>query len=370
MTQTTTKKSLSDLTQDELGAWLQELGQPKFRAAQVQEWLWRHLATSLEDMTNLSKDLRRVLAEHAEVGVLNVVDEQVSVDGTAKWAFQDAKGLKFEAVLIPDDERRTACISSQVGCAMGCTFCRTGQMGLVRNLSAGEIAQQVAHVRRYLAVTDQPPLSNIVFMGMGEPMQNLGSVLSACRILTNPKGMGMAPRRITISTSGLVERIAELGDQAPQIHLAISLNSSNNAMRNEVMPVNKRHDIQELLAAGDEWSRKTGWPVTYEYVLIGDVTCTPEAAHEVIGLLRHRNCKLNLIPLNASDDLALRAPTEHEVDGFDQIIRASGMTVFRRKPKGKDILAACGQLARKESGREAVKHPYKSGIKAQPGVEF
>ncbi|MEN9353828.1 MAG: rRNA ((2503)-C(2))-methyltransferase RlmN [Fibrobacterota bacterium] len=349
------KTSLSDLTQPELETWLTELGQPRFRAAQVQEWLWRHLATSIDEMTNVSKDLRRVLAEHAEVGVLNVVDEQVSVDGTAKWAFQDAKGLKFETVLIPDEDRRTACISSQVGCAMGCTFCRTGLMGLVRNLTAGEIAQQVAHVRRYLAATDQPPLSNIVFMGMGEPMQNLGNVLSACKILTNPKGMGMAPRRITISTSGLVEKIAELGDQAPQIHLAISLNSSNNAMRNEVMPVNKRHDIQELLAAGDAWSRKTGWPVTYEYVLIGDVTCTPEAAHEVVDLLRHRNCKLNLIPLNAADDIPMRAPEEYEVDGFDQIIRASGMTVFRRKPKGQDILAACGQLARKESGRDAVK---------------
>jgi len=355
MSTDTSKIRLSDLTQSQLEERFKELGQPKFRAAQVQEWLWRHLATSLDEMTNLSKDLRRVLSEHAVVGALDVADEQVSVDGTAKWAFVDDHGLKFEAVLIPDDDRRTVCISSQVGCAMGCAFCRTAQMGFVRNLTAGEIAQQVAHAKRYLARTGQPPLSNVVFMGMGEPMQNLGNVLSACQILTMPKGMAMAPRRITISTSGLVEKIAELGDQAPQIHLAISLNSSNDAMRSSVMPVNKRHDIAELLAAGDEWSRKSGWPVTYEYVLIGDVTCTPEAAHEVIDLLRHRNCKLNLIPLNASDDLDLRAPEEYEVDGFDQIIRASGMTVFRRKPKGQDILAACGQLARKESGREAVK---------------
>jgi 23S rRNA (adenine2503-C2)-methyltransferase len=354
MTETIQKKSLSDLTQPELEAWFAELKQPRFRAAQIQDWLWRHLATSIDEMTNLSKDLRQILSETAEVGVLNVVDEQVSVDGTAKWAFQDAKGLKFETVMIPDDDRRTACISSQVGCAMGCSFCRTGLMGLVRNLTAGEIAQQVAHVRRYLAVTDQPPLSNIVFMGMGEPMQNLPNVLSACEILTHPKGMGMAPRRITISTSGLIEKIAELGDKAPNIQLAISLNSSNDAMRDSVMPINKRHNIAELLAAGDEWSRKTDKPVTYEYVLIGDVTCTPEAAREVAALLRNRNCKLNLIVLNAADDIPMRAPTRDEVDAFDSYVHSTGLAVFRRRPKGRDILAACGQLARKESGRSAL----------------
>lgn len=342
------RKTLSELNPIELQEWLVAEKQPKFRATQVQEWLWSHLATEFDQMTNLPKDLRALLNEHAEVGVLKQVDQQVSKDGTAKWAFEDAEGRRFETVMIPDDDRRTACISSQVGCAMGCAFCRTAQMGFLRNLTSGEILQQVAHVKRWLRDTNQPQLSNIVFMGMGEPLNNLPALMHACQTLTSPKGFGMSPRRITISTSGLVERIEELGDTAPQYHLAISLNSSNDAMRDQVMPVNRRHPLHELLEAGDQWSRKADWPVTYEYVLIGDVTCTAKAAQEVVALLRGRNCKINLIPLNASDDIPLRAPTAAEVDGFEEILRDAGLAVFKRKPKGQDILAACGQLARKK----------------------
>lgn len=342
------RKTLSELTFAELQEWLVSEGLPKFRAAQVQEWLWTHLATSFDQMTNLSKDLRALLTEHAEVGVLSEVEQQVSEDGTAKWAFQDADGKRFETVMIPDEDRRTACISSQVGCAMGCSFCRTAQMGFLRNLTPGEILQQVAHVKRWLRDTHQPNLSNIVFMGMGEPLNNLPSLLQACETLTSPKGFGMSPRRITISTSGLVERIAELARTAPQYHLAISLNSSNDAMRDEVMPVNRRHPIAELLEAGDAWSQAADWPVTYEYVLIGDVTCTPESAREVVALLADRNCKLNLIPLNPASDIPLRSPTEAEIGVFERIVHGAGLLVFRRKPKGRDILAACGQLARKK----------------------
>ena len=352
MNDQTLLKNLSDLSPSALEAWLSELGQPRFRATQIREWLWKHLATTLEEMTNLPKDLRIALAEQATLGILDVDEEQKSADGTAKWAFIDAQGLKFEAVMIPDEDRRTACISSQVGCAMGCAFCRTAKMGFRRNLSSGEIIQQVAHVRRHLAATGQPPLSNIVFMGMGEPLQNLSNVLAAIEVLTDPKGMGMAPRRITVSTSGLVERIPELSEKAPQVHLAISLNSSNDTMRNEVMPVNQRHDIATLLAAGDAWSKISEEPVTYEYVLIGDLTCTPAAAHELIALLRPRNCKINLIPLNASEDISLRAPEEAEIEAFETTLRTSGLAVFRRKSKGRDILAACGQLARKDSSQD------------------
>jgi 23S rRNA (adenine2503-C2)-methyltransferase len=340
-------QSLSDLSAPELEAWLTSLGQPKFRARQIQEWLWKHLATSLDEMTNLPKDLRGLLQEQSSTGALTVSDEQVSSDGTAKWAFEDAQGRRFESVMIPDEDRRTACISSQVGCAMGCSFCRTAQMGFLRNLSSGEILQQVAHVKRWLKANNQPPLSNIVFMGMGEPLNNYANVLSACATLTSPEGFGMAPRRITISTSGLVGKIEELAESAPQYHLAISLNSSNDAMRTEVMPVNRRHPIAELLASGDEWSRAADWPVTYEYVLIGDVTCTADAAFELVQLLRFRRCKLNLIPLNAADDIPLRSPTTTEIADFETIVRDAGLQVFTRKPKGRDILAACGQLAKK-----------------------
>lgn len=339
--------SLSDLDQADLETHLAALGQPKFRARQVQEWLWTHLAATFEEMTNLPKELRSRLSEHFEMGALKPTDQQVSTDGTAKWAFQDRHGNRFETVLIPDDDRRTACVSSQVGCAMGCAFCRTAQMGFLRNLSVGEILQQVAHVKRYLRDQGQPSLSNIVFMGMGEPLNNFETVLEACATLTSPRGFGMSPRRITISTSGLVARIDDLAERAPQYHLAISLNSSNDAMRSQVMPVNRRHPIADLLAAGDAWSRTAQWPVTYEYVLIGDVTCTETAAQELVGLLSPRNCKVNLIPLNASEDIPLRAPTAQEVEGFEAILHQAGISVFTRKPKGRDILAACGQLARK-----------------------
>lgn len=330
-------------------SWFAELGQPRFRAGQVHEWLWRHLATGLDEMTNLPKDLRQALAEHSSIGLLEVDQEQIALDGTAKWAFRDAEGRRFETVMIPDEDRRTACISSQVGCAMGCSFCRTATMGFLRNLTPGEILQQVAHVKRWLAATGQPPLSNIVFMGMGEPLNNLPGVLQACQTLTSPKGMGMASRRITLSTSGLVERIDELARSAPQYKLAISLNSSNDTMRNDVMPVNRRHPIAELLAAGDAWSQAADWPVTYEYVLIGDVTCTEQSAWEVVELLRGRHCKLNLIPLNPASDIPLRSPEESEIHAFERIVHGAGLLVFRRKPKGRDILAACGQLARKKA---------------------
>jgi 23S rRNA (adenine2503-C2)-methyltransferase len=344
-------KTLSDLSAPELEVWLTALGQPKFRARQIQEWLWKHLATTLDEMTNLPKDLRGLLLEQSSTGALQLAEEQVSTDGTAKWAFEDAQGRRFESVMIPDDDRRTACISSQVGCAMGCSFCRTAQMGFLRNLSSGEILQQVAHVKRWLKAHGQPPLSNIVFMGMGEPMNNFANVLSACAVLTSPEGFGMAPRRITISTSGLVGKIEELAERAPQYHLAISLNSSNDAMRDGVMPVNRRHPIAELLAAGDEWSRAADWPVTYEYVLIGDVTCTADAAFELVQLLRFRRCKLNLIPLNAADDIPLRTPNASEIADFEEIVRDAGLQVFTRKPKGRDILAACGQLAKKADAK-------------------
>jgi 23S rRNA (adenine2503-C2)-methyltransferase len=298
-------------------------------------------------MTNLPARLRSRLREQFPLGALDVFDQQESSDGTAKWSFQDGEGRRFEAVMIPDEDRRTACISSQVGCAMGCAFCRTARMGFQRNLTRGEILQQVAHVRRLLRDRGEPPLSNIVFMGMGEPLNNLPRVLSACRTLTSPKGFGMSPRRITISTSGLVERIRDLAETAPQYHLAVSLNSSNDRQRDALMPVNRRHPIAELLSAGDDWSRAADWPVTYEYVLVGGSTCTPESARELVEILSGRRCKLNLIPLNASDDIALQEPSEKEIEVFERIVREAGLQAFRRKSKGRDILAACGQLARK-----------------------
>ncbi len=344
------KINLSNLTRDELETWLAELGEPRFRAAQICEWIWKHLATEIGEMTNLSRKLRETLTERAEVGVLTPDQTMESGDGTVKWSFRgNGDDIGFETVMIPDDDRRTVCISSQIGCAMGCAFCRTGRMGFHRNLAAGEIAQQVAHAERYLAATGQPALTNVVFMGMGEPLQNFTGVLAAIDLLTDPKGLGLAAHRLTVSTSGITEHIPELAEKRPQVHLAISLNSSNDAMRNEMMPVNRRHGIDELLAAGDSWSAATGLPVTYEYVLVGGVTCTREAAMELVALLRHRHCKVNLIPLNAADDIPLRAPTEEDVVRFDDYVRSQGLVAFLRKSKGRDILAACGQLARREN---------------------
>ncbi len=336
------------LEPEELKAFMLELGEPAFRAAQVTDWLFNHLETDFERMSNLPRGLVEKLQKRAVCTVLKTASEQKSHDGTIKWAFETHDGHFFETVLIPSEGRRSICVSSQIGCAMGCTFCRTATMGFIRNLTLGEILEQVHFVNRHLRDSDGTRLSNVIFMGMGEPLQNLDTVVKSCRRLTSSTGFNLSKHKITVSTSGIVPKIIEWAEKAPEIKLAISLNGSNDTMRSELMPVNRRYPLEKLFAAADEYIRLTGQKLTFEYILIKDKTCTAEAARELRQIASHRNCKINLIPLNKGDNAGLLAPSEEDIEAFQKELDRGGFQVLRRKARGPDIYAACGQLAKEQ----------------------
>ncbi len=325
-----------------------EVGEPAFRAAQLQDWLFQHLEVDFDRMTNLPQSLVEKLRNSAVCTVLKTASVQESRDGTIKWAFETPDGHFFETVMIPSEGRRSICVSSQIGCAMGCTFCRTATMGFIRNLTLGEILEQVHFVNRHLRDKDGSRVTNVIFMGMGEPLQNLDIVVSACRRLISPSGFNLSRRKITVSTSGIVPKILEWAEKAPEIKLAISLNGSNDAVRSELMPINRRYPLEKLFAAADEYIRLTGQKLTFEYILIKDKTCTTEAARELRHIASHRNCKINLIPLNKGDNAGLVAPSEEEIEAFERELNRGGFQVLRRKARGPDIYAACGQLAKEQ----------------------
>jgi 23S rRNA (adenine2503-C2)-methyltransferase len=339
------KMHLLSLDREALGDFLVELGEPRYRGRQVREWMFHHLESDFGRMSNLSKKLVEKISESAEVSLLTVKSFQESRDGTRKWAFQTRDGHVFETVLIPTENRRSLCVSSQIGCAMGCTFCRTATMGFIRNLTLGEILEQVFLASRFLKETDGSRLSNVIFMGMGEPLHNLENVARACEALNAEDGFGIGKAHITVSTSGIVPRILEWATRAPDFKLAISLNGSNDAMRSSVMPVNRRWNIGALMDAADEYIRISGQKLTFEYILIQGKTCTPEAARELKNIASRRHCKINLIPLNKGEDPALQPPSEEEILAFEAILKQGDFEVLRRRPRGPDILAACGQLA-------------------------
>lgn len=339
------KKHLMSLDSGALEDFTVGLEEPRYRARQIREWMFRHLETDFGRMTSLSKALTEKLEAAAEVSVLTERSRQDSLDGTRKWAWATRDGHVFETVLIPTDDRRSLCVSSQVGCAMGCTFCRTASMGFIRNLTLGEILEQVLRANRFLRELDGSRLTNVIFMGMGEPLHNLENVARACETISSPEGFGIGKSRITVSTSGIVPKIREWAERAPDFKLAVSLNGSNDAVRSALMPVNRRWNIEALLAAADEYIALSGQKLTFEYVLIRDKTCTPDAARELRRIASQRNCKINLIPLNQGDDPALQPPTEEEIQAFEAVLRRGDFEVLRRRPRGPDILAACGQLA-------------------------
>jgi 23S rRNA (adenine2503-C2)-methyltransferase len=342
-----------DMSLADTQAMLASMGEPAFRARQVQEWVFRHLETDFRKMTNLPKALQEKLAEAATGSVLTVKDRQVSSDGTVKWAFRTHDGHFFETVLIPSEDRRSICVSSQIGCAMGCTFCRTATMGFIRNLTLGEILEQIHFVSRHLRESEGTRLSNVIFMGMGEPLLNLENVARACETLNSPAGFHISKDKITVSTSGVAPKILEWGRRAPDFKLAISLNGSNDAVRSELMPVNRRYPIPVLLETADEYIRLTGQKLTFEYILIRGKTCTPESARELKRIASHRHCKINLIPLNRGEDPALQAPSEDEIREFERVLSQGDFQVLRRRPRGPDILAACGQLATEQKKKVA-----------------
>jgi 23S rRNA (adenine2503-C2)-methyltransferase len=340
-----TKTHILGLSLPDLEALAQSMGQPTFRGRQVSNWIFRNLETDFQKMTNLPKGFLEKLEAQTTCSLLTVKSVQTSTDGTTKWALETHDGHFFETVLIPTEDRRSICVSSQIGCAMGCTFCRTATMGFIRNLTLGEILEQALFVARHLKEKDGTRLTNVIFMGMGEPMLNLENVARACEILNSQDGFGIGKDRITVSTSGIAPKILEWAQRAPDFKLAISLNGSNDTVRSNLMPINRRYPIDVLMKTADEYIRITGQKLTFEYILIKGITCTPEAARELKRIASHRNCKINLIPLNKGEDPALQAPDENEILEFEKLLARGDFTVLRRRPRGPDIYAACGQLA-------------------------
>jgi len=326
-------------------------GWPAYRGDQIATWLYKNDVNSLEEMTNLPAELRSVLAADFELSSLEVVMTQRSTDGTAKLLLRAMDGAQIEAVLIPEERRQTLCISTQVGCPLDCSFCATGALGFTRNLRASEIVDQVLLARKQLAPDEI--LSNLVFMGMGEPLLNLPAVSEAIRLFTDPKGFGMAPRRITVSTVGVLPQIAPLLEVAP-IHLAVSLHATTDEVRDVLVPLNKRYPIAALLETLREEPRiNRRRPVFFEYTLIEGVNDSVEDARRLPKLIEGIASKVNVIPMNPHPDAPYKPPPPEVVDRFTATLHDAGIRVTLRRDRGRDIDAACGQLANRAAGKAA-----------------
>ncbi|HEX9757810.1 MAG TPA: 23S rRNA (adenine(2503)-C(2))-methyltransferase RlmN [Nitrospiria bacterium] len=327
--------------------WVQEQGWPRYRAEQIFEWIYRKGAKTFSDMTNLSKQDREHLEVQCEISRLKIIKHQISQDGTEKFLFILKDKNQIESVLIPDEDRLTLCISSQAGCGLDCQFCFTAVGGLKRNLKPHEIVDQVLIVKQQLS--ENRTLTNIVLMGMGEPLANLDNTLEAIQRITDPKGLAISPRRITISTVGLVPQIQDLGKRAPQINLAVSLNATTNEQRNRLVPINQSYPLEKLLQACKEFPLSPRRRIFFEYVLLNGVNDSLEDAKRLVQLVRGIRCKINLIPFNEYPGSFFSRPAQEQVIKFQNILLSANLTAFIRKTKGQDILAACGQLVGKSS---------------------
>jgi 23S rRNA (adenine2503-C2)-methyltransferase len=346
---------LRSLTLPEAEEWFVAQGQPRFRGEQVWRWIHGKGARSWDEMTNLSATLREELAQKATIGTLGVAEVQTSRDGTRKLRLETRDGRSIESVLIPDGEKTTQCISSQVGCALDCQFCATAKLGLTRHLDAGEIVDQVYRARALLAeVEPGRRITNIVYMGMGEPLHNYDNVLQSLRILTADKGAGLSQRRITVSTVGLVPKIAQLGREDVRPNLAVSLNASSNEIRDRIMPVNKKYPIEALLDTIRAYPLEHRRRVTFEYVLLAGVTDSLADAARLSKLLRGIRCKVNIIPWNPHPESDFHRPSDDAIEAFQNECKRLGMPTYLRTPRGDDIDAACGQLALRKDGQTLV----------------
>ena len=337
MAQTIVGLEVADL-QEVLGP-----AQPPFRARQIFDAVYRQKVSDLVQITALPVTLRNELASRHALGLPNLSAEYSSVDGTRRYLLRLDDGRTVETVLMPEEGRDTICISSQVGCPVNCKFCLTALMGLERNLTAGEIVGQVLFVTRTHRLSTGSDRLNIVMMGMGEPLLNLPNVIKATRLMT--EGIGLSPRRITLSTSGIVPKIAELGREPVRPKLAISLNASTEEQRRELMPITRKYSLKDLLGACKAYPLRPWEKLTFEYVLLRDMNDTDADARRVVKLLAHLNAKVNLIALNPGPGIAFETPDTERVHAFQAIVRRS-MPCFIRKPRGRDIFAACGQLKR------------------------
>jgi 23S rRNA (adenine2503-C2)-methyltransferase len=335
---------LLDVPADDFLAWLQARGQPPLRARQVRRWLLQGRATSFEQMTDLPRALREDLAGQFSPLGTTVVRHLTARDGTQKLLLRLRDGQLVECVLMQEEDRRTVCVSTQVGCGMGCVFCASGLGGVVRNLSCGEILEQMLRARNLLPAHER--LTHVVVMGMGEPLANLDALLEALALACSPNGLGLSARHVHISTVGLPARIRQLADLGKAYHLAVSLHAPNDELRSRIVPTNEKVGLPAILDAADDFYQKTGRQVTYEYVLLRDLNDAPEHARQLARLLRGRQAHVNLIPFNDVAGLPYRRPTQQALDDFVVILRQARLSVKVRKRKGADIEAACGQLRR------------------------
>jgi 23S rRNA (adenine2503-C2)-methyltransferase len=341
-------KNIRHLSLPELERYFVEIGEKKFRARQVYEWIWKKHAHSFEAMTNLGKELRARLAEHFTLPALSVETTQHSADGTIKSRFKTVEGHMVEGVLIPTDERKTACVSSQIGCSLSCKFCATGYMERKRNLTYDEIYDEVVLLNQQSEQAYNKKLSNIVFMGMGEPLLNYSNVLKAIERISSEDGLGMSPRRITVSTAGVAKMIRKLGDDKVKFKLALSLHAANDKKRNEIMPINETNSIKELIEALNYFYKQTGNEITFEYILFNNFNDSIKDADELIRIYRQVPADLiNIIEYNPIEAAKFLKPDEDTTLAFMQHLEKNRVNVRLRRSRGKDIDAACGQLANK-----------------------
>ncbi len=369
------KINLKSLSAKDISEFVTELGQSPYKARQIISWIYKKRAISFEEMTDLSKSFREQLKKTSFISNLKLLKKQISKDGTQKFLFGLEDKETIESVLIPDNDRLTLCISSQIGCAMGCKFCMTGKLGLRRNLKSYEIIDQIISVNRLIAqisiIPSYSPLAksnrlnpegsrgdfgitNIVLMGMGEPLHNFDEVIEAIRRITNL--IGFPKRKITVSTVGIIPKIFELAEKGPQINLAISLNATTDKIRNKIMPVNKKNSLEKLMKACRNFPLAPGRRITFEYVLLAEINDSKEDGLRLVKLLRGIKSKVNLIPYNPIGKTirVFRKPSDKKILVFQKILQNAGLTVTLRKSKGEDISAACGQLGASHNSSRIV----------------
>jgi 23S rRNA (adenine2503-C2)-methyltransferase len=344
---------LKGLSIEEMERFAADHSESVYRGRQLFHWIYGRGAHTFAEMTDLPIALRTRLAEQASIGALVICDKQMSGDGTRKYLLSCADGRQIEMVLIPDEGRLTACLSTQVGCALACAFCLTGKMGFVRHLHPGEIVDQVLALQRDLQSGERTCLradthrqiGNLVLMGMGEPLHNYDATVKALAILMHPLGLAYSPRRITLSTVGLVPEIVRLGRSGLDVNLAVSLHAANDELRNRLAPINRRYPLKELMAALRAYPLLPRQRITFEYVLIAEVNDQLEEARELVKLLRGLRCKVNLLPLNEAPAMSFRRPSQERVETFQRILKSADILATIRESRGLDISAACGLLA-------------------------
>ncbi|KAA3621800.1 MAG: 23S rRNA (adenine(2503)-C(2))-methyltransferase RlmN [Bacteroidetes bacterium] len=350
MSTTATKIDIRQFELPELEEWFKAKGQARFRAKQVYEWLWKKSAFTFEEMTNLSKDLRKELEEHFEINPITLDQVQHSRDGTIKSRFRLHDGHLMESVLIPvpEDNRFTVCVSCQVGCSLSCAFCATGLMERKRNLTAAEIYDQVVLVNKQCLETYDHPLTNIVYMGMGEPLLTYREVKKSIEMISSEAGLGMSPRRITVSTAGIAKMIKKLADDDLRVNLALSLHAADDVKRDKIMPINEHNNLEVLMESLKYFHQKTKNKISYEYIAFNDFNVTMQDARNLLKLCKHFPVRVNIIEYNSVEGLNFEKASEDRINDFAKFLRDNGVMITVRRSRGKDIDAACGQLANKD----------------------